>query len=414
MFLTITQILSSFGIFASRAFLPAFIAAVVIRYGGEWAVLQKIGLSRDVMPPWFTHNLTIAVLGGLAALEFLAHRNGEARKVLAEIDHWAKPVMAALVTFGLLSADDSKFAGQLIGQLPLHQAGLGDVIPAAIAAMGAFWGASLRNAVLRDVQDADPDDDTGLQRLFSWAEDLWAGFGIVLMLVYPLLMAALVVVALGTIYWLRSRAEEKEEAGQAHCAKCGVAMYRSAMGCPSCHASNPRVHRLTWLGTTGREPVLDLDSHPILLATKKRCPRCATRLRGFTPDQACRACGLAPFGDPAFVARYDRRVMARLPFVLTVAVLLSAVPVVGLVPGVILYRLQIVAPFRRYIPRGANLLLRWALRLLFFVLAIVQLFPAIGAVTVPLMALANWAAYRGAFMKRVRYAPSAPPTAVPA
>jgi ribosomal protein L37E len=406
MFFAITQVLSSFGIFASRAFLPAFVAAVLIRYGSDLPWVDKIGLSRDAMPPWFTHNVTIGVLGLLAALEFLAHRNAEARKVLAEIDHWAKPVMAALVTFGLLSAEDSKLAGQLLGALAVQQAGIGDVIPAAIAAAGAFWGASMRNALLRDVQDADGDDDTGFQRLFSWAEDLWAGFGVVLMILYPLVMAVLVVIVLATISWLRSRAEQKEEAGRAHCGRCGTHMYRSAIACSKCHTPNPHVQKLTWLGTTSREPATDLGLHPLQLATKKRCPRCATRLRGSTPDQTCSACGLAPFGEEEFVARYDRRIMARLPFVLAVSLLLSAVPVVGLIPGVILYRLQLVAPFRRYVPGGANLLLRWGLRLLFFLLAIVQIMPAVGVVTVPIMALANWAAYRGAFMKRVRYAPA--------
>src|SRR5688572_13165565 len=104
MFLAIAQVLSSFGVFSSRAFLPALVAALLVRFGGDWPLLQKIGLSADQLPTWFTHNITIGVLGLLTALEFLAHRSNEARRVLAEIDHWAKPVMAGLVTFGLLSA----------------------------------------------------------------------------------------------------------------------------------------------------------------------------------------------------------------------------------------------------------------------------------------------------------------------
>ena len=50
----------------------------------------------------------------------------------------------------------------------------------------------------------------------------------------------------------------------------------------------------------------------------------------------------------------------------------------GVIPGVIYYRLAIVAPFRRYIPPGRGFLLRWGVRLAVVVLVAFQWVPVAG------------------------------------
>ncbi len=86
---------------------------------------------------------------------------------------------------------------------------------------------------------------------------------------------------------------------------------------------------------------------------------------------------------------------------LGVSLLFSLVPVVGLIPGVIYYRLALVAPFRRYIPRGRTLLLRWGIWLLFLVLVLLQWVPLLGGLVVPTMALVSYKVYRTAFTAMV-------------
>jgi hypothetical protein len=46
--------------------------------------------------------------------------------------------------------------------------------------------------------------------------------------------------------------------------------------------------------------------------------------------------------------------------------------VLGVIPGVVAYRLMIVAPFRRYIPPGRGFLLRWGVRLAVVLLVALQ------------------------------------------
>jgi hypothetical protein len=84
--------------------------------------------------------------------------------------------------------------------------------------------------------------------------------------------------------------------------------------------------------------------------------------------------------------------------------LLGLVPVLGVIPGVILYRLAIVAPFRRPIPPGRNFRLRWSIRLVSLVLVAFQWVALLGGPLLPMRALVNYRAYRSVY-RRLALAP---------
>ena len=106
--------------------------------------------------------------------------------------------------------------------------------------------------------------------------------------------------------------------------------------------------------------------------------------------------------------RYETDIAKRLPLVLGVGALLSAIPIIGLIPGVIYYRMALVAPFRRYLPWGKSFVAKWAIRLVLFLLIAVQWIPAVGIVTVPAMALISFFAYRGLFRSELGVGETAP------
>ena len=102
---TLIHGIGSIGIFSSRAFLPAFITALLIRIGPQFELLADSWLLRDLesVPSWFTHPVTITILGLLAALEiaddypdlpdhialelnYLAHLVGKERQFAADAD----------------------------------------------------------------------------------------------------------------------------------------------------------------------------------------------------------------------------------------------------------------------------------------------------------------------------------------
>ena len=98
-----------------------------------------------------------------------------------------------------------------------------------------------------------------------------------------------------------------------------------------------------------------------------------------------------------FAHRYLDYIGVRLPRVGLACAVLSLIPIIGLVPGVIYYRMALVAPFRRYLPLGRRFLIKWFMRLVLFVLIAFQWVPLAGGLVVPLMALLSYTAYRSSY-----------------
>lgn len=398
--------LTSSALFASRAFLPALATAVLLRFGHDipWVSDTDFIRSLPQAPTWFTSDLALGVLALLAALEAAANRSADARALLDEVGGWAKPCLAVLTYLGLATTADAEFAqgvlreGSALGPTPLAL-GLGAVDGGVAAATFALvrWLAGVRASLTGLLADADEDDDAGVQGLLAWAEDLWAVGGTFFLVLYPLFMALVLAGTWGALWLWRRRAEKREEAAKAPCPKCATPVWAAAVCCPRCRAPQAAPRDIGWLGTATALPAPDPQRHPFVLASRKRCPACAARLKEREPHQQCPECGADPFADPDFEERYLGFVASRVPGTLAACAVLSLVPVLGLVPGVIWYRIQLVGPFRRYVPRVRSFFLRWMLRLLFLVLSVFQLVPGAGALAVPLMALINYLAWRRAF-----------------
>ncbi len=411
------QALGAMGLFASRAFVPAFAAALILRFGpnmglSDFGMLSSLGIEKGGAPTWFTSDLSLIVLGILAGLEIAATKNPDARAILNQVDKYAKPLMAALTVMGVASAGDAAFAtglissaafsgsgGLTLAMVPVLAIGLTwSSIPAAISAAGTFVIASTRSFVMGLFIDADEDDDIGIQKLISWGEDLWALFGLFFFILFPFIMLALIGLATGFVFLVKWWVHRKEEKSRVPCATCGELMYRCAMKCGQCKTPNDNICDVGFLGQSDTNAPADVATQAYQLAEAKRCPTCATKLEERRPRQACEVCGDDPFADPAFAQAYVDRISARLPLILLACAGLGLIWIVGVIPAVILYRMTLVAPFRRYIPRSRNFAMKWGLRLVFFVLLALQIFPAVGAVTVPVMVLLSFLAYRQMFV----------------
>src|SRR5262249_45132067 len=127
---------------------------------------------------------------------------------------------------------------------------------------------------------------------------------------------------------------------------------------------------------------------------RKRCPVCASRLAKSAVRQACATCGKVTFASPAEFERYLDVLAARLPRTLLVSGLLGAIPLVGLVPGVVYYRLNLVGGLRGYGPPLRGCATRWGVRALHVVVLVLQPIPLIGALVLPLLCWSTYAIYR--------------------
>ncbi len=384
------------GVFASRAFMPAFFTALVLRFGPEITAWAGVGLIPKVPAHgWFTSDAALIILGVFALLEFVATKDADIRQMMDEVDHWIKSGMAMATTLGVLSVADRNTLEAIQGASPaahgVMAAGAGGVV---------FWLATIRKGVLDVLVEADGDDSLGLQRLLGWCEDGWVFFAVLMLFVLPLVTLVLLAVAAGALVLLRKILAWREAGEKGACTQCGAMIYPCARSCPACRHPNPSPCRIGFLGTSLRGTTSDPAIHEFRLREKKRCPQCATRLRDRQVAQNCPACGTRVFADGAAMAAYDAYIRRRYHKTMVVTSLLGLVPVLGLVAGVIWYRTQLVAPYRRYVPRLRCFGMRLLLDCLKVLLLAIQWIPVVGWFSLPLMASISHAFHRRAFRQQ--------------
>ena len=386
--------IGSSGLFASRAFLPAFITALLLRFGPEFEWLASRGILQNVQgaPTWFTHDVTLWVLGVLSAAEILLSKNAEAREILNELDRYLKSGMSVLTYIGLVNATDAKFVDQAV-----QEAGFGDLPIVVVIGAAVYFLSTIRSKLFGVLIESDNGDEIGIQRLISWGEDIWSTVGLVFLFLFPFVMILLIALTTGFIVALQKLAERREEKAKVACAKCDEMISPAALQCPKCTelVANPK--QVGFLGQSTTSPVLDQETQPFRLVEAKRCPVCATRFTARDVHQTCEACQHQLMSDPQFAEAYIQFVNQRLAVVCGVTFALSLIPVIGLIPGVIYYRMKLVAPFRRYMPLGRRFLLKWMLRLFCFGLIALQWIPLVGGLAVPTMAATSYLAYRISF-----------------
>ncbi|MAM92253.1 MAG: hypothetical protein CMI15_12385 [Opitutaceae bacterium] len=182
------------------------------------------------------------------------------------------------------------------------------------------------------------------------------------------------------------------------CENCGERIHSFATACHHCGAKREHPNFIGFLGGVKDEKAASVEDQKLRLMRLKRSPLSGERFEGKGVEQQCEENGTTAFADKALTQAYIGSVGAKLPKVLLVSAILGIVPVLGLIAGVIYYRLRLVAPFRRYLTFGQSFVTIWLLRIILVVLAILQVSFG-GIVAVPLMALLNFLFYRSAFNK---------------
>ncbi len=377
--------------FASRAFLATFVTALAARFGPDvpWLGSSKAIEAVAHAPSWFVHDGTLAVLASLAALEFVATKSQDARRLMDSVDAYAKAALSLAVSLAILSPDDASL-------VPVAQAGAGTAALALIPAGLTLVLARARGRFFTFLGDVDDADDLGMQRLLLWAEDGWVVFGLSFAVFFPglalvlflMTIAALAVVTRG-VRWMDAR---KREA----CAACEHPLHPTAPHCPACRSSVEAPSKVGVFGQARPHRARNLDVHGLELVSRKRCSYCAERLSGHGTSLTCSACGTVTFAGPADLDRYLSHLDRQLPRTVAICFAFSAVPLLGIVPGIIYYRLSLVSGLIRYVPPTTGCATRWVVRALNLVLICLQPVPILGAFLLPAMCVGNYLLYRRA------------------
>ena len=391
--------LSSVPIFASRPFLAAFVTALLARFGTElpWIGDHSIVVALSQSPAWFQSTTCIVVLGFWAVLEVLSAKSPEIRQVLEQVDGFVKAGVAMLVAFALIDADTAKTIGAI------QKAGFSLETLWALFVGGATWlAAGLRSKVVALVIDADEHDDVGLQSLLAWAENSWTVLGLLFLVLFPLAALALSALTTLAIWWARKRAVEREERSKVPCAGCATPLRPHATCCHVCSRAVDAPRAVGVFGQPKEGAASDKARHAFDLVARKRCPQCASRLPKAAVRQACPTCQKVTFATPEEFERYLAVLAARLPKTLLICLGFGAIPLLGVIPGVIYYRLNLVAGLRGYIPPLRGCTTKWVVRLIHFAVIALQPIPLVGAIVLPFMCWSTYAIYRRSLSGRAR------------
>jgi hypothetical protein len=395
---SLLQAVGSAGLFSSRVFLPALLTALLLRFGPAIPVVQHLGLLGHLQrghPTWFTSNPCLIALAVLTVLEILAQKNSETRRLLLEFDIYLKPAMAILTSLGYMRSADASFIASTV-----HQAGFAQTIMPLISGVITYRLSVLRKEVAIAV--FDHIEGTHLDHLLSWLEDAWVTFGMVLLVLVPILMLIMLGAASGVLFLMRRRLARIEEQSKIACAKCGKPIYPCAIACAACKQTNATPCDVGFLGQSRPLVAAEAENHAYRLVEKRRCPVCAARRPARKPFDACSVCGSAAPTDARFTDAYIDYISRRLPIVLGVCFLMSLVPILGLIAAAVYSRIELVLPFSEYLPLGKRFLLRWGIRLLFLVLIFLQIVPVLGGFVGPLMAYISFVAYRNTYLEYMR------------
>lgn len=307
-------------------------------------------------------------------------------------------LVAALPATGVVAdiAISSVPASSALAQVP--GAGLlATVLPFAWAALmgfGTWILGRVRATVVGFIYELDEDNSLGLQTLLRWTENSWVAVGALLLIIAPIVALALAGLTVATLFLLRKYFEHREQRTLRPCASCATMIHPSAPACPRCRLPQEQPRVVGLFGQAKDRLVTDMTEHRLQLLARKRCPACATRLKVRGVQQACPMCERTVFADISEFNQYVRALDQRLSRTLLICFGFSLIPVVGVVPGVVYYRLSLVASLNSYLPRSIGCLTRWGVRIASLALLAFQAIPVIGAFSLPLLCLLNYTVYR--------------------
>lgn len=384
--------------FATRPFVATFLIGLVVRFT---SILEG--------PDWFASDTALIIMGVLALIEIFGTKTDLGR-FLDEFTPVAKGIINYLLVLILIIPSSSEgvvsepvwgFTSNLGNGSSI--AGWGLVLLWPLLSGGSVWLLSwLRSSVLSAVIDLDEDDDLGVQGYFSWIEDIWTVTGTLVALFFPLLALIVYGVTLIGLFLIQRYIVYIQEKRKVACHNCHSPMFSTALYCSTCHEPNMEPRAVGIFGQALERRPTDPHLHHHNLITRKRCPSCATRLPNRTIHQTCMTCGTATFPDAQSVETYLNRLRQALPKTLAICLALSFVPILGILPGVIYYRLAFISSMRGYVRRRAIFFIRWGLILFNILLVSVQWIPFVGALSIPIMCLTNYWVYQQMIRRAAR------------
>lgn len=379
--------------FAIRPFTVTFFLAAQQLWNAQIA---------GVAPPFLGNPIVVVILLILTAAEWGMGMSIDTREIQQAYSQFVNPVVATAATMGYIDAGSSQVLNELASTsaVILQDASALDTIGRVIQIGASFvvggfvWFMTvLRVGILNTITELDEDDDLGIQSLLYWSENAFVVVGFVIFVVLPALSILIFLGTLASLFIVRKYLEHREKKSLVACPHCSTMINPSAPTCYQCGTQQPAPRKVGMFGQPIKKTATDLDELRFQLTAHKRCHVCATRLPQKSIHQPCPTCNTTTFTDAEELKTYLNRMHKQLPRTLLISLGLSSIPLIGLIPGIVYYRLSIITSLRAYVPRSVGCMTRWGVRLLNMLLVSFQWVPVLGAAIVPAMCLTNYMIY---------------------
>lgn len=387
----VVAILGSIPLFSLRAFLPAFLTALLLTYPEYFPGLDAVpSLPEDA---FLSKDWVLISLGILSVLEIVGDKSSEIRNLLKNAEPYFKPLFFLLVNLGFMDEASVEILQevQLAAFDPLW-------VLLGLGTIAVHWLSSLRRNFISFLEDIDEDDNLFIGKITSWLEDSLVLFGFFLLIFTGLVMVVIYFLIIALLVYLSKRYEQKLEQQKTVCPNCGESNLPFAVKCYNCKAPQPAVHAIGILGQRKENMISDIKKHQLNLISHRKCPDCGNKLSSTKIQQSCGQCGRSLFASPSekeFIKHQDRKFYK----ITALSFALGFIPVVGFLISAVMANIYLFSPYRRYIPKGSSFLTKIFIKFLTFLLFILGI--ALGFIAAPAYIIMRYFIWKRQFKRRI-------------
>ena len=377
-------------LFASRAFLPAFLTSLLFRFPN---LIPFSSIDAPSAELFITKTPVIIVLGILAILEILADKNTDIKSLWLQAEPYLKPIIYSVMLLGVVDNDS-----EMIMQ-GIYQAGMSEYTMIFFTA-GAVYGLTvLRIRIQNMILNIDEDGDLFLNFIFSSIEDTFVFFGFLLLLFSGTLAIIFFAITVGLIYLWQRKIRTNQDKEKNPCNVCQTKNPPFALECSNCHSPQIEMHKIGLFGQKKNELIKDSakdrKKHALSLLSQGRCGYCAAK----TNKKSCPDCKKEHIlnsseNRKAYVMFVQKRYATWLP--LTIA--LGFIPIIGIGISIMGANLYVFAPFKRQISTAQSVGVQVLSKIVLF---LVIFFGSVaGFILAPLYCSVRFVMWRTTFLHR--------------
>ena len=377
-------------LFASRAFLPAFLTSLLFKFPN---LVPFSSIDVPSAELFITKTPVLIVLGILTVLEILTDKNTDLKTLWLQAEPFLKPIIYSIMLLGVVDNDSEAI------MKGIYQAGMSDYILIPITA-GAVYGLTiLRTRIQQLILDIDEDGDLFLNFVFSSLEDTFVFFGFLLLLTTGILAVIFFALVVGGVYLWQRRIRANQEKEKNPCPICQTRNPPFALECSKCHTSQEEIHKIGLFGQRKQELTIDSTKsrkkHALNLLAQGRCGYCATK----TQKRVCPDCQKEHIlnsseNKKAYLHFIQKRYAIWLP--ITIAV--GFIPIIGIGISIMGANLYVFAPFKRQISTVTSVGVQILSKILLF---LVIFFGSVaGFILAPLYCSVRFFMWRTTFLHR--------------